>query len=252
MWGIANARDGAIVEKWLERVGIKIDGPDPSDIQVHDRRLFRRLLAEGLLGAGESYMDGWWDCPRLDDLFCRIARSQAANRETNAAWRSYPIRDGRADADQFANPRSVHRGREVALQPGEFTLPVHARSLHAVFLRLFPQYGGSGDSPTPEARSDLPQATARKVGPAAGYRLRLGRAGQIRGRKIWLPSCRRQYLRRPDRIRRARRARDCQSKFSSSTTAIFRESSTRSPRSACSSMSATRIIGNSWMSPSAF
>ncbi len=78
MWGIANARHGAIVEKWLERVGIKIDGPDPSDIQVHDRRLFRRLLAEGLLGAGESYMDGWWDCPRLDDLFCRIARSQSA------------------------------------------------------------------------------------------------------------------------------------------------------------------------------
>ena len=51
----------------------------------------------------------------------------------------------------------------------------------------------------------------------------------------------------------ARKAwRDCQSKFSSSTTAIFRESSTRSPRSACSSMSDTRIIGNSWMSPSAF
>jgi cyclopropane-fatty-acyl-phospholipid synthase len=78
MWGIASTRGASIVEKWLERVGIKIDGADPWDVQVHDRRLFRRLLAEGLLGAGESYMDGWWDCPRLDELFYRIVRAQTS------------------------------------------------------------------------------------------------------------------------------------------------------------------------------
>lgn len=28
---------------------------------MHDERLYARLLAQGSLGLGESYMDGWWD-----------------------------------------------------------------------------------------------------------------------------------------------------------------------------------------------
>jgi len=27
------------------------------------------------LGLGEAYMDGWWDCPRLDEFFCRVLKS---------------------------------------------------------------------------------------------------------------------------------------------------------------------------------
>ncbi len=29
-------------------------------------RFFKRVLQEGSLGLGESYMDGWWECDRLD------------------------------------------------------------------------------------------------------------------------------------------------------------------------------------------
>jgi cyclopropane-fatty-acyl-phospholipid synthase len=32
-------------------------------------------MSNGSLGAGEAYMDGWWDCARLDMLFDRILRS---------------------------------------------------------------------------------------------------------------------------------------------------------------------------------
>jgi cyclopropane-fatty-acyl-phospholipid synthase len=33
-------------------------------------------MAQGALGLGESYMDGWWDCERLDEFFYRILVSE--------------------------------------------------------------------------------------------------------------------------------------------------------------------------------
>ncbi|OGZ60382.1 MAG: cyclopropane-fatty-acyl-phospholipid synthase [Candidatus Spechtbacteria bacterium RIFCSPHIGHO2_02_FULL_43_15b] len=52
--------------------GITINGDNPWDIKVHNEKLYRRVLSEGSLGLGEAYMDGWWDCERLDQFFCRI------------------------------------------------------------------------------------------------------------------------------------------------------------------------------------
>jgi cyclopropane-fatty-acyl-phospholipid synthase len=60
------------LESLLETADIRLDGSRPWDIQVHDPRFFQRVLAETSLGFGESYMDGWWDCERLDELICRI------------------------------------------------------------------------------------------------------------------------------------------------------------------------------------
>ncbi len=58
----------------LQREGIEIDGPSPWDIRVHDRRWYRRVLRDRNLGLGESYMDGWWDCERIDEMICRLLR----------------------------------------------------------------------------------------------------------------------------------------------------------------------------------
>lgn len=59
----------------LESSGVEINGSHRWDIRVHDERFFARVLTEGSLGAGESYMDGWWDVDELDELFFRILRS---------------------------------------------------------------------------------------------------------------------------------------------------------------------------------
>lgn len=56
----------------LDSAGIQVDGSRPWDIQIHDPRFFRRVLLHGSLGLGESYMDGWWDCEALDQLFARL------------------------------------------------------------------------------------------------------------------------------------------------------------------------------------
>ena len=53
----------------LERADIGVDGARPWDFQVHDQRFYRRVFSQGSLGLGESYMDGWWDCPALDQFF---------------------------------------------------------------------------------------------------------------------------------------------------------------------------------------
>src|SRR3989344_8247600 len=63
------------VEQLLSYADIRINGSRPWDIQIHDGRFYNRVLANGSLGLGESYMDGWWDCDNLDQFFFRIIRS---------------------------------------------------------------------------------------------------------------------------------------------------------------------------------
>jgi cyclopropane-fatty-acyl-phospholipid synthase len=59
----------AVIRGLLGEAGVEVGGNHPWDIQVHDQRLYRRILAHGTLGLGEAYMDGWWDCEALDRFF---------------------------------------------------------------------------------------------------------------------------------------------------------------------------------------
>ena len=59
-------------EALLAKADIKINGGDPWDMQVHDERLYARVLRRGSLGLGEAYMDGWWDAKELDQFFTRV------------------------------------------------------------------------------------------------------------------------------------------------------------------------------------
>jgi len=59
----------------LEHADIKIGGSRPWDIQVHNDRLFERVITHGTLGFGEAYMDGWWDCEELDVLIYRLSKA---------------------------------------------------------------------------------------------------------------------------------------------------------------------------------
>src|SRR4029078_1261736 len=54
------------VRSLLERAGIPAGGGPPQDLAVPDRRFYARVVRNGSLGLGESYMDGWWDCAALD------------------------------------------------------------------------------------------------------------------------------------------------------------------------------------------
>lgn len=56
----------------LARAGVALDGGRPCDVRVCDERLFRRVALQGTLGLGEAYVDGWWECERLDELAARL------------------------------------------------------------------------------------------------------------------------------------------------------------------------------------
>lgn len=60
------------VEDLFKKADINIDGDRPWDITVHNERFFNRVLADGALGLGEAYMDGWWDTAALDEFICRV------------------------------------------------------------------------------------------------------------------------------------------------------------------------------------
>lgn len=68
------------VQSLLEGTGVTIQGTQPWDIQVHDDRLYARVLSEGSLGFGEAYMDGWWDCAQLDEMMTRLLRANIRSR----------------------------------------------------------------------------------------------------------------------------------------------------------------------------
>ena len=63
------------IEPLLAGADVRINGGRPWDLRVHNEAFFASLLADGSLGLGESYMDGWWDCDRLDEFFHRILRT---------------------------------------------------------------------------------------------------------------------------------------------------------------------------------
>ncbi|POP47212.1 cyclopropane-fatty-acyl-phospholipid synthase [Superficieibacter electus] len=64
-----------ITNELLSRAGIAINGTAPYDLRIKNPHFFKRVLQEGSLGLGESYMDGWWECDRLDIFFTRVLRA---------------------------------------------------------------------------------------------------------------------------------------------------------------------------------
>ncbi len=60
------------VRRLLSLADVQVGGARSWDIQVHDRRFYDRILAQGALGWGESYVEGWWDSPQLDEFYHRV------------------------------------------------------------------------------------------------------------------------------------------------------------------------------------
>jgi cyclopropane-fatty-acyl-phospholipid synthase len=70
--------------RWIREIlspaGVTLDGENPWDIRVRDDRFYHRVLREGSMGLGESYMDGWWECERLDEMFAMVMPTRAEGK----------------------------------------------------------------------------------------------------------------------------------------------------------------------------
>ncbi|MGV8960335.1 MAG: cyclopropane fatty acyl phospholipid synthase [Stenotrophomonas sp.] len=63
------------VEALLQGAGVTIGGDRPQDIHIGDSRFHARVLAQGSLGLGESYMDGWWQAHSLDTFLFHLIKA---------------------------------------------------------------------------------------------------------------------------------------------------------------------------------
>ncbi|MEO6517974.1 MAG: cyclopropane fatty acyl phospholipid synthase [Pseudoxanthomonas sp.] len=68
------------VRNLLAEAGVVMGGDRPWDIQVHDPHFHARVLAQGSLGLGESYMEGWWDAHSLDGFLSRLLADRLEQR----------------------------------------------------------------------------------------------------------------------------------------------------------------------------
>ncbi|HTE55803.1 MAG TPA: cyclopropane fatty acyl phospholipid synthase [Kofleriaceae bacterium] len=69
-------RAAQMVRDLLASAGVTVGGDAPWDIHVHDERLYARVLREGSIGAGDAYIEGWWDSPALDQMMDRVMRGR--------------------------------------------------------------------------------------------------------------------------------------------------------------------------------
>jgi cyclopropane-fatty-acyl-phospholipid synthase len=75
---------------------------------VHDPHFYARVLGQGSLGLGESYMDGWWDAESLDGFLFHLLQARLDQRVHGAGelWDALRAR--------LLNLQSRNRSREVA------------------------------------------------------------------------------------------------------------------------------------------
>jgi cyclopropane-fatty-acyl-phospholipid synthase len=64
-----------LIQHLFAQAGVTVNGANPWDIKIHNENFYERILRDRNLGLGEAYMDGWWDCERLDEFFCRLLKS---------------------------------------------------------------------------------------------------------------------------------------------------------------------------------
>lgn len=101
--------DKNVLQEILLMADIRINGSRTWDIRVYDERFFNRVLAEGTLGFGESYMDGWWDCEALDEMFFRAIRNKLSERIKLNLFALISVAQSK-----FLNLQTERRSRRVA------------------------------------------------------------------------------------------------------------------------------------------
>ncbi len=72
----ANDRCTYAIQKLAATAGVEFNGSQPWDVQILNSNFYRRVIQDGTIGLGESYMEGWWECERLDQLFTRLIEAK--------------------------------------------------------------------------------------------------------------------------------------------------------------------------------
>lgn len=69
-----------VVSEVFKAAGVRIGAKGSHDLAVNDPAFFRRLLGDPLLQFGETYMDGLWDSPAVDEVVAKLFSAERDGR----------------------------------------------------------------------------------------------------------------------------------------------------------------------------
>lgn len=152
------------LDNLLEPVEVRFNGSNPWDPQIHNPGFYDRVLAGGSLALGQAYMDRWWDCTALDQLFERILRAGLESLVVNKAAMAWAV--CRAKLANLQSPRRAHQIGERHYDTGNdlFEAMLDERMIYSC--AYWHQAGGLGEAQ--EAKLDL---ICRKLHLKPGQRL---------------------------------------------------------------------------------
>jgi cyclopropane-fatty-acyl-phospholipid synthase len=160
---VPSASSARTVEELLAKADVRLDGGRPWDLRIHHPDTFDRILARGSLGLGESYMDGWWDCERLDEFIARVLRARLDQEvgRPGLLWAALKAR--------LMNLQSEKRAWQVGREHYDLGNDLYEAMLDPYMTYSCGYWPGTDDLATAqEAKLDL---ICRKLGLQPGMRL---------------------------------------------------------------------------------
>jgi cyclopropane-fatty-acyl-phospholipid synthase len=113
-----------VLRELLSLAEIEVNGSHPWDIQVHNDLFYERVLRDSTLGLGESYMEGWWDCPAIDEFVDRALKAHLEDKVRNET--RYLFQAMRA---KILNRQSSKRAFEVGVKHYDLGNDLYQRML---------------------------------------------------------------------------------------------------------------------------
>ena len=96
------------IRELFSMADVEVGGGRPWDIRVYDAAIYPRLLAEGSMALGESYMDGAWGCERIDEMIARVQRAGLERRVRSSKELALQVL-----RNKLLNPQTIRRSQEV-------------------------------------------------------------------------------------------------------------------------------------------
>jgi len=151
------------VEELLALADVEIGGRRAWDLVVHDDAFYRRVLSGGSLALGEAYVDGWWDCERLDEFFHRVLQAGLDRRVGSPAWLLDALRA------RLGNPQTPSRAFTIGERHYDLGNDLYRVMLDARMIYSCGYWEGASDlDQAQEAKLEL---VCRKLGLQPGMRV---------------------------------------------------------------------------------
>jgi cyclopropane-fatty-acyl-phospholipid synthase len=148
----------------LAHADIHLNGDRPWDIQVRDDRVWSRILRDGSLGFGESYMDGWWDSAALDQTIDRLCRARLRDHVKDS-W----VLIAHAVKARLLNLQTATRSYENGQHHYDIGNDLYEAMLDPRMLYTCAYYEGTTD--LAEAQTKKLDLVARKIGLRPGMKI---------------------------------------------------------------------------------